>query len=68
MNNTTLTEDRICTVLKEKLYLMADNENHNAYEPLQLKWVLPIESGKGLIELFENIILENGKVCQTSCC
>lgn len=56
MDKTELTEDRICTVLREILYSMADNENHNVYEPLQLKWVLPIESTQGLISLFENII------------
>lgn len=56
MNKTTLTKDRVCTVLREKLYSMADNENTNEYEPLQLKWVLPVESTQGLISLYENII------------
>ena len=56
MNKTTLTKDRICTVLKEKLYSMADDKNQNAYEPLQLKWILPVESTQGLISLFKNVI------------
>ncbi len=56
MSKTRLTEDRICTVLRGKLYSMADNENHNMYEPLQLKWVLPVESTQGLISLFKNVI------------
>lgn len=35
---------------------MADDENQNAYEPLQLKWVFPIESTEGMITAFKNII------------
>lgn len=35
---------------------MADDENLNIYEPLQLKWVLPVECTKGMITLFENTI------------
>lgn len=35
---------------------MADNEAQNIYEPLQLKWVLPIESTEGMIMAFKNII------------
>lgn len=56
LNKTRLTEDRICTVLQETLYSMTNSENMDAYEPLQLKWVLPIESTQGMISLFENII------------
>ena len=56
MSNATLTKDRVCTVLREKLYSMADNENQAEYKPLQLKWVLPVESTQGLISLYENII------------
>ena len=56
MNKTTLTKDRVCTVLRETLYSMAANENQTEYESLQLKWVLPVESTQGLISLYENII------------
>lgn len=56
MNSGKLTEDRVCTVLKEKLYSLADNENQTEYEPLQLKWALPVEGTQGLISLFENVI------------
>lgn len=56
LGNEKITEDRICTVLKEKLFSMADNESQTEYEPLQLKWVLPVESTQGLISLFENVI------------
>ena len=52
MNSGKLTEDRVCTVLKEKLYSMADNGNQTEYEPLQLKWALPIEGTQGMISLF----------------
>lgn len=35
---------------------MEDNESQKEYEPLQLKWVLPIESANGMISAFKNII------------
>lgn len=35
---------------------MADDESQNTYEPLQLKWVLPIESTDGMITAFKNVI------------
>ena len=46
---------------------MANNENLNTYEPLQLKWVLPVESTQGLISLFENIISVLGYVQKNEC-
>lgn len=57
MSNIVLTEDRVCTVLREKLYSMADNENQTEYKSLQLKWVLPVESTQGLIKLLENVVI-----------
>lgn len=56
MSKTRLTEDRICTVLREKLYSMADSESQMEYEPLQLKWTLPIEGTQGMITVFRNVI------------
>ena len=67
MSKTTLTEDRICTVLREKLYSMANSENINVYKPLQLKWVLPVESTQGMISLFENIIFLLDYVQKNEC-
>ncbi len=67
MNKTTLTKDRVCTVLRETLYSMADNENQTEYESLQLKWVLPVESTQGLISLYENIIFVLGFVQKNEC-
>ena len=67
MNKTELTEDRICTVLREILYSMANNESKKTYEPLQLKWVLPIESTKGMILVFENIAFLLGYVQENKC-
>lgn len=67
MNKTRLTEDRVCTALQEKLYSMADSENTDAYEPLQLKWVLPVESTNGMISVFENIIFLLGYVQKNQC-
>ncbi len=55
MNITRLTNNRICTILREKLYSMTDNENESVYEPLQLNWTLPIDSPQGLIVVFQNI-------------
>lgn len=34
---------------------MADDESQNTYEPLRLKWVLPIESTEGMIIAFKNV-------------
>ena len=56
MRKTRLTEDRVCTVLREKLYSMADSESQMEYEPLQLKWTLPIEGTQGMITVFRNVI------------
>ena len=56
MNKTEFTKDRVCTILREQLYSMEDNESQKEYEPLQLKWVLPIESANGMISAFKNII------------
>ncbi len=67
MSKSELTEDRICTVLREKLYSMANNENLNTYEPLQLKWVLPLESTKGLMSVFENLIFLLSYVQENEC-
>ena len=67
MSETALTKDRICTVLRETLYSMADNENQTEYEPLQLKWILPVESTQEMISLFENIISILGYVQKNEC-
>lgn len=67
MSETVLTKDRICTVLREKLYSMADNENQTEYKALQLKWALPVESTQGLISLYENIISVLGYVQKNEC-
>ena len=56
MSKTILTEDRICTILREKLYSMAGDKNQNVYEPLQLEWILPVESNEGIITAFKNLI------------
>lgn len=55
MSSEKVTQDRVCHILKTQLYYMADNENRDDYEPLQLKWVYPIESTEGMITAFKNI-------------
>lgn len=67
MNKTGLTEDRICTVLKEKLYSMADCESQMEYDPLQLKWILPVEGTQGMITIFKNVIFLLGYVQKHGC-
>ncbi len=62
-----LTEDRICAVLREKLYSMADNESQSIYELLQLKWILPIESPQGMESLLKNIVFLLGYVQENGC-
>lgn len=46
---------------------MADNENQNTYEPLQLKWVLPLECTEGIITAFKNIIFILDYVQKNKC-
>ena len=56
LSKEKLMKDRVCTILREQLYSMADNESQKEYEPLQLKWILPIESTNGMISAFKNIV------------
>lgn len=56
MSNEKITEDKICHILKTQLYYMADDENQNAYESLQLKWIFSIESPQGMIMAIKNLI------------
>lgn len=67
LDNAKITEDRICHILKTQLYCMADNENQDTYEPLQLKWVLPIESTEGMIKAFQNVIFVLDYVQRNKC-
>lgn len=67
LNKPAITEDRVCHILKTQLYYMADNDNQNTYETLQLKWVLPIESTDGMITAFKNVIFLLGYVQKTGC-
>ena len=67
MNNTRLTDNRICTILREKLYTMTDNENESVYEPLQLNWTLPIDSPQGMITAFQNIFFLLDYVHKRAC-
>lgn len=46
---------------------MTDNESQNIYEPLQLKWMLPIESTEGMITAFKNIIFILDYVQKNKC-
>ena len=56
LSNEIISQDRVCHILKTQLYYMADNENLDAYEPLQLKWVFPINSIQGLLSVLRNAI------------
>ncbi len=67
MNKTKLTKDRVCTILREQLYSMADNGSQMKYVPLQLKWVLPIEGTKGMISALKNIVYVLGYVQENQC-
>lgn len=67
MNNTKIAEDRLCHILKTQLYSMAGNENKDVYEPLQLKWILPIESIDGMITAFKNVIILLDYVQKAGC-
>ena len=67
MSKPILQEDRICHILKTQLYYMADNENQDTYESLQLKWVIPIESTEGMITAFKNIVFVLDYVQKRGC-
>ena len=67
MSNTILTEHRICTILREKLYSMADSNSQRNYQPLQLKPTLPLENPQGMISILENIIFVLGYVQKNEC-
>ena len=67
LSTPTIKEDRVCHILKTQLYYMADNESQIEYEPLQLKWVFPIESTEGLIKAFKNIIFLLDYVQKNEC-
>lgn len=46
---------------------MADNEKLDAYEPLQLKWVFPINSMQGLLSVLRNAIFLLGYGQSNNC-
>lgn len=54
ISNVTLTEDRICSILKQQLYKMADDNSIDDYEPLNLKWTIPIDGTQGMISVLKN--------------
>lgn len=67
MSKPAIKEDRVCHILKTQLYYMADNENQNTYEPLQLKWVSPINSTQGILSVLKNSIFLLGYVQKNRC-
>lgn len=67
MNKPAIKEDRICHILKTQLYYMADNKNQDTYEPLQLKWVSPINSPQGILSVLKNAIFLLDYVQRNNC-
>ena len=67
MSKPAIKEDRVCHILKTQLDYMADNENQNTYEPLQLKWVSPINSTQGILSVLKNAIFLLGYVQSNNC-
>ncbi len=67
MEKTRLTEERICSTLQTQLYSMANKNNDSKYEPLQLKWVLPVSSTQGLMSVLKNIVYILGYVQKNKC-
>lgn len=67
LSNEKITEDRVCHILKTQLYYMADNENQDVYEPLQLKLVFPINSTQGISSVLNNTIFLLGYVQENGC-
>ena len=46
---------------------MADNDYKNEYEPLAMKWTLPLESSNGISSIFRNVIYVLGYVQKKQC-
>lgn len=67
MSNEKVTQDRVCHILKTQLYYMADNENQNTYESLNLKWVYPINSPQGMLSVLKNAIFLLDYVQRNNC-
>lgn len=67
MNKIGITEDRICKVLREKLYSMADKDSKNELKPLELEWVQPVNSTDGMISILENALFLLGYVQKNQC-
>ncbi|MCF2642246.1 hypothetical protein I6E50_07485 [Roseburia hominis] len=62
-----ITQNRLSSILQKQLYKMADNENTNEYESLELKWTLPINSTEGMISVLQNIVFLLGYVQKHKC-
>lgn len=56
ITNGKVTKERVCSILREQLYQMAEDKSQTEYEPLQLEWITPIKSTEGIITAFKNII------------
>jgi len=67
LSKAAIKEDRVCHILKTQLYYMTDNENQNTYEPLQLKWVSPINSTQGILSVLKNAIFLLSYVQSNNC-
>lgn len=67
LSKSAIKQDRVCHILKTQLYYMADNENQTTYEPLQLKWVLPINSPQGILSVLKNAIFLLDYVQNNNC-
>ena len=67
LNKTVFTEDRICKVLREKLYSMADKDSKSELKPLELEWVQPVNSTDGMISILENALFLLGYVQKNQC-
>lgn len=63
----TVIENRICTILQDKLYSMACDDNQKEYESLELKWTLPLESSNGICSIFKNVIYVLEYVQKSQC-
>lgn len=46
---------------------MADNESLSTYEPLHLKWTLPLESPQGMMSMLQNVVFLLGYVQKNRC-
>lgn len=62
-----ISKNRLIFILKQQFYRMSNNDNNEVYKPLNLKWILPINSNNGMISVLKNTIFLLNYVQKNKC-